>query len=341
MVDILLFSRGLDPAKVTTDYLRKIFSSDLTDAKEFREHRERSSLCRDRGVVQFRQRGQRRPSREDRSAEAGSASGNAKQLSPAKPGIAAGRCQSRRAAGAVFPAQGRRHHLRLRHSGRQGAAEVFRTTYGLPDSVGSMAIDQQAKVVEKYLNLKDLTDPAKLEKLLSRFSVMYDLKKGSQNVSPALAILQGSGGGHWSGRIDVDCPVGQAVEKLPMWSTGQRKSLVHGRLDRAAGHGTSARNVDGIANGGGSHRVPRRQHRRMSLPGVRRGIVTLHLAEYRALRNLTSLLHAIFAAHREEAVAVDDEAMAGTRRWAAALAPSMCRARAGKRGEDRCCIQTC
>jgi len=24
---------------------------------------------------------------------------------------------------------------------------------------------------------------------------MYDLKKGSQNVSPALAILQGSGGG--------------------------------------------------------------------------------------------------------------------------------------------------
>ena len=74
-------------------------------------------------------------------------------------------------------------------------AEVFRTTYGLPNSVGSMAVDQQAKVVEKYLNLKDLTDPAKLAKLLNRFSVMYDLKKGSQNVSPALAILQGSGGG--------------------------------------------------------------------------------------------------------------------------------------------------
>ena len=55
-------------------------------------------------------------------------------------------------------------------------AEVFRTTYSLPNSVGSMAVDQQAKVVEKYLNLKDLTDPAKLEKLLNRFSVMYDLK---------------------------------------------------------------------------------------------------------------------------------------------------------------------
>ena len=58
-----------------------------------------------------------------------------------------------------------------------------------------MAVDQQAKVVEKYLNLKDLADPVKLEKLLSRFSVMYDMKNGAQSTSPALAILQGSGGG--------------------------------------------------------------------------------------------------------------------------------------------------
>ena len=74
-------------------------------------------------------------------------------------------------------------------------AEVFRTTYSLPNSVGSMAVDQQAKVVEKYLNLKDLADPAKLGKLLNRFSVMYDLKNGSQSSSPELAILQGAGAG--------------------------------------------------------------------------------------------------------------------------------------------------
>jgi hypothetical protein len=35
MVDILLVSKGLDPAKVTSDYLRKVFSSDLGDAKSF------------------------------------------------------------------------------------------------------------------------------------------------------------------------------------------------------------------------------------------------------------------------------------------------------------------
>src|SRR6185436_7882488 len=89
---------------------------------------------------------------------------------------------------------------------------------------------------------------------------------------------------------------------------------MHGRLDRAAGHGAAARNVDGVADGGGAHRVPRRRHRCMRLPGVRRGIVTLHLTEYGGLRYLAFVLHAVFAAHCEEAVAVDDEAVARARR---------------------------
>src|SRR5262245_29821411 len=86
------------------------------------------------------------------------------------------------------------------------------------------------------------------------------------------------------------------------------------RLDRAACYGPSARNVDRVADGGGADRVPRRRHRCMRLPGVRLGIVTFNLPEYGALRNLASVLHAVFAAHCEEAVAVDDEAMTGTRR---------------------------
>src|SRR4051812_3254581 len=85
-------------------------------------------------------------------------------------------------------------------------------------------------------------------------------------------------------------------------SGGQRKSFVDGRLDRAAGHGSAARDVDRVANGGGAHRVPRRRHRCMRLPAVGLRIVTLHLPEYGALRNLASIRDAVFAAHGEEAV---------------------------------------
>src|SRR4029450_807902 len=83
---------------------------------------------------------------------------------------------------------------------------------------------------------------------------------------------------------------------------------MHGRLDRAAGHGAAARNVDGVADGGGADRMPWRRHRCMRLPGVRRGIVTLHLTEYGGLRYLAFVLHGVFAAHCEEAGAVDREA---------------------------------
>ena len=58
-----------------------------------------------------------------------------------------------------------------------------------------MDIDRQAKVVEKYLHLKDLTDPAKVGKLLSRFTAMYDVKNNAPTMSPALAILTGPGAG--------------------------------------------------------------------------------------------------------------------------------------------------
>src|SRR5262249_33802702 len=75
-------------------------------------------------------------------------------------------------------------------------AQVFRTTYNLPDALASMAIDQQAKIVEKHLDLKDLGDPDKLGALLQRFAAMYDMKNDSSQVSsPALAILQGSAAG--------------------------------------------------------------------------------------------------------------------------------------------------
>jgi hypothetical protein len=61
--------------------------------------------------------------------------------------------------------------------------------------MASMQIDQQAKIVEKYINLKDLGDPTKVAKLLSRFSAMYDARNASQTYSPVLDLFQGSSSG--------------------------------------------------------------------------------------------------------------------------------------------------
>jgi hypothetical protein len=194
MVDILLVSKGIDPAKVTTDYLRKIFSSDLTDAKSFANTEKDPRFAEIAASFNFDRQGnvarlaQIGPQKRDQLLETQNKylkQNLESQQGDANPGVRLA-LYFQRKAGDVTSAYDILADKAL--------AEVFRTTYGLPDSVGSMGVDQQAKVVEKYLNLKDLTDPAKLEKLLNRFSVMYDLKNGSSKVSPALAILQRSGG---------------------------------------------------------------------------------------------------------------------------------------------------
>ncbi|MGY3421096.1 hypothetical protein ACVWZW_001571 [Bradyrhizobium sp. F1.13.4] len=121
MVDFILLAKGLDPRKVSTEFLKKNLQLRPEQSKELREHRERSSLCRNRRVVQFRQQGQRRAPSDDGAAEAGSVSGNTGELCRAKPGAAARGCESRRAPGDLFPAEGGGHHVRVRHPCRQGA----------------------------------------------------------------------------------------------------------------------------------------------------------------------------------------------------------------------------
>ncbi|MQB43958.1 DUF1217 domain-containing protein [Rhizobium sp. ICMP 5592] len=71
--------------------------------------------------------------------------------------------------------------------------QVITTTYSLPSSMSSMDVDTQAKLLAKFVDVSDLQDPTKVNKLLQRFSAMYDLANNTtSSTSPALSILQGS-----------------------------------------------------------------------------------------------------------------------------------------------------
>ncbi len=70
---------------------------------------------------------------------------------------------------------------------------VITTTYSLPSAISSMDVDAHAKLLKKFINIDDLHDGKKLNKLLQRFSVEYDLKNNNTGSSSALSILQPSG----------------------------------------------------------------------------------------------------------------------------------------------------
>ncbi|QRM54528.1 DUF1217 domain-containing protein [Sinorhizobium sp. BG8] len=85
--------------------------------------------------------------------------------------------------------------------------EVFRTTFEIADEVANSDVDAQAEMIERYLDLEDLQDPEKVQKLIVRFCVLYD-SENMTDQSGALTLLSGT-----SGNISADTLLSMAQLK--------------------------------------------------------------------------------------------------------------------------------
>jgi hypothetical protein len=195
MVNFILVAKGLDPAKVTTAYLKKIFASDLNDPKSFANTESDPRFAEIAASFNFDSKGNvaRLPMVGPQKRDQFLATQKnfleqslEQQQGDTNPGVRLA-LYFQRMAGHITSAYDILADKAL--------SEVFRTTFDLPDQMASMQIDQQAKIVAKYLNIKDLGDPTKVAKLLGRFSAMYDAKNASQTYSPVLDLFQGSSSG--------------------------------------------------------------------------------------------------------------------------------------------------
>ena len=60
---------------------------------------------------------------------------------------------------------------------------------------GEAVLREARTLIEKKLDLKDLADPEKLEKLVKRFTIMYDIENDTSATASAASILGGGSGG--------------------------------------------------------------------------------------------------------------------------------------------------
>jgi hypothetical protein len=72
--------------------------------------------------------------------------------------------------------------------GDKALFQVVTTAFNLPSQLSGMEPDRQVALLEKFVDLKDLGDAKKVDKLVKRFTAMYDIKNNA-NASPALQIL--------------------------------------------------------------------------------------------------------------------------------------------------------
>ncbi|QOZ13235.1 DUF1217 domain-containing protein [Bradyrhizobium sp. CCBAU 51765] len=198
MVDFILLAKGLDPRKISTDFLKRIFASDLNDPKSFANTQSDPRFADIAASFNFDSKGNvarlpmMGPQQQDQFRETQAnylQQSLEQQQGDTNPGVRLA-LYFQRKAGDITSAYDILADKAL--------SEVFRTTFNLPDQMAAMPIDQQAKFVDKFMKIKDLSDPAKVAKLLNRFSAMYDIKNSEstgQAQSPLLNLFQGSSSG--------------------------------------------------------------------------------------------------------------------------------------------------
>jgi hypothetical protein len=71
--------------------------------------------------------------------------------------------------------------------------KFVQTTFGIPESASKADLDIQVRNLEKHLNIKDLQDPKKVDKLIQRFSAMWDVTNASTTqMAPVLTLFDQS-----------------------------------------------------------------------------------------------------------------------------------------------------
>lgn len=68
-------------------------------------------------------------------------------------------------------------------------SSVVRIALGLPDSFATADIDKQAALFERRLDIADFTDPARLEKFLTRFTSLYEIDHPTSSVQTSVGVL--------------------------------------------------------------------------------------------------------------------------------------------------------
>jgi hypothetical protein len=67
--------------------------------------------------------------------------------------------------------------------------QVYQTAFGVSPLTSAQDIDVQAATVKKLLDVKDLQDPAKVDKIIQKFTARYDIANSQQTSDPILSLF--------------------------------------------------------------------------------------------------------------------------------------------------------
>lgn len=72
--------------------------------------------------------------------------------------------------------------------------QVYQTAFDISPATSAQDIEVQASTVKKKLNIADLQDPAKVDKIIQKFTAKWDIANASANADPVLSLFNTSSG---------------------------------------------------------------------------------------------------------------------------------------------------
>ncbi|NEJ06044.1 DUF1217 domain-containing protein (plasmid) [Rhizobium ruizarguesonis] len=192
LVSFALEAKGLDPDDVTSDELEKMFSSDLDDEDSYVNKLDDNRFGELVGSFNFDQDG-------NISADpTGTVQqrGDVLETIDSYVRLTLEDDQGDSNTGVRLALYFERKAPEISNAydilGDSALFEFFTTTFNLSSYVSNMDVDKQAEMVDNFIDMKDLSDPDKVDDLIQRFTAMYDMANGTGTTSSALSILTGS-----------------------------------------------------------------------------------------------------------------------------------------------------
>lgn len=192
LVNVLLTSYGVDPESVDSDFLKQVFSSDLSDADSFVNKQADTVWAEILGTFNFDAKGELTD-----DFKAGIQSrGKLLETENKYTRQSLEEIQGEDNAGVRLALYFERMSASITSAydilGDTALLEFFRITYQLPETFSNLDVDKQAALVEKYMTLEDLKDPEKVSDMVEKFTVLYDLQSFDAS-SSALSLLSNNG----------------------------------------------------------------------------------------------------------------------------------------------------
>ncbi|NGO66725.1 DUF1217 domain-containing protein [Rhizobium daejeonense] len=190
LTNFVLEAKGIDPKSVKSEDLRKMFESDLTDPKSYVNSLSDNTFAEIVASFNFDADGNLSTEPAGTIQQRGDTLETVNRYLRQTLEEEQGNSNSGVRLALYFQRMAPSITSAYDILGDTALQEFFTTAYSMSDYFASQDVEKQASTVKKFIDLEKLQDPEYVEKLVKRFTALYDTENGTTN-SAALSVLSG------------------------------------------------------------------------------------------------------------------------------------------------------